>query len=57
MVKRIYTERSICCQVNVTMRLILAIPTLLSADGGWEDMEHISFFQVSALKIAQGDTV
>jgi hypothetical protein len=30
---------------------------LLSADGGWEDVEHVSFLEGSALEIAQGDTV
>ena len=33
------------------------IPKLLSADGGWKDMKHVSFFQVGATQIAQGDTV
>jgi len=34
-----------------------AFPELSSADGGREDVQHVSFFQVSALQIAQGDAV
>jgi hypothetical protein len=38
-------------------KLIPAIPKWLSTDGGWEDMEHISFLQVITLEIAQGYAV
>jgi hypothetical protein len=35
----------------------LDVVPALSSDGGWEDVQHVSFSQGSALKIAQGDTV
>ena len=45
------------CRVNMVARFVSAFPELSPTYGGREHVQHVPLFQISALQVAQGNTV